>query len=212
MANKRDLFASLAVIQMPDVAQFTDRWAATSRPVNPLNNQIHVSAGLCQTCRGRASSLRLCKIRVVYCAWWKTLDVFFVFVFFLRSCVLCFRTQKNVGIKHDFFFVLVCFFLISGLCFPVEPGALDQEPKSHQCSTPAETSQALILATVVSSNTLWPSVLEGRIPQLLRSLNLTSDHVWDAKECDRTQCVRRAKWNVTVHIICGGLVWEHWKK
>lgn len=25
MANKRDLFASLAVIQMPDVAQFTDR-------------------------------------------------------------------------------------------------------------------------------------------------------------------------------------------
>lgn len=137
---------------------------------------------------------------------------FFCFCVFFK--ILCFVLQntEKCWYKTWFFFVLVCFFLISGLCFPVEPGALDQEPKSQQCSTPAETSQALILATVVSSNTLWPSVLEGRIPQLLRSLNLTSDHVWDAKECDRTQCVRRAKWNVTVHIICGGLVWEHWKK
>lgn len=97
------------------------------------------------------------------------------------------------------------FFNFGGCVFPVSPGAPgDQEPDSHQCSTPAETSQALILATVINSNALWPSVLEGRIPQLLRSLNLTSDHIWDTKECDGTQCVRKAKWNVTVHIICGG--------
>lgn len=36
----------------------------------------------------------------------------------------------------------------------VGPGAPHQELNSHACSTPAETSQALILATVISSNAL----------------------------------------------------------
>lgn len=133
-----------------------------------------------------------------------------VFVFYLDHIkILCFVLQatEKCLCKYDafFFFFFWTFFNFGGCVFPVSPGAPgDQEPDSHQCSTPAETSQDLILATVINSNAWWPSVLEGRIPQLLRSLNLTSDHIWDTKECDGTQCVRKAKWNVTVHIICGG--------
>lgn len=48
------------------------------------------------------------------------------------------------------FFIIIIF----GLCLCVGPGAPDQEPNSHQCRTPAETLQALILATVINSNAL----------------------------------------------------------
>lgn len=116
MANKCDISASLTVIQMPDVALFTDRWAATSRPGNPFNNQIYASTGLCQTCRGRASSPRLCEIRVclificlLLCTMKDTIG--FLFFFFKIIKILSFvlqTTEKFWRKTRWFFFKFFC--------------------------------------------------------------------------------------------------------